>query len=167
MTMAVMIFSLLGAAVLQALSPSTPLFAQARAPFLLSVVIYYALTREQNLVLTAACLAGLVQDSLSRIPLGYSAVCYCAVGAVISWCHEMVFNRSLLTHLLVGGISGVFASLLLFGLLWRGAVVSAGWEIVLMKAVGTGLLAMITTPIVFRLTDKLDRFLGNVPSEER
>lgn len=165
MTMAVMLCAMIAGAILQTLSPVAPVLGGARAPFLLSVVLYYALTRERRPMLTASILAGVVQDSLSRIPLGYSCVCFCAVGLVVNAIHEMLFNRSLITHVLCGALAAGAATAMLFGLLARGGLVGATGAAPWVKLGGTALLGMATTPLVFRVMDWLDQRLGNVRTE--
>ncbi len=53
----VMLLTLLAAAVLQHTVPGAPLFAQAKLPLVLGVVLYYALNRTPALMLAAAGLA--------------------------------------------------------------------------------------------------------------
>ena len=51
---------------------------------LMSVVLYYALTSNRGVMLFSAVIAGLLQDSLSLIPAGYSAFCFGVVGVVLN-----------------------------------------------------------------------------------
>ncbi|MBN1670538.1 MAG: rod shape-determining protein MreD [Kiritimatiellae bacterium] len=166
MTLVVMAFVMIAAAVLQTLFPPWHALGQAKAPFLLGVVVYYALTRERKLMLTAGILAGLVQDSLSKIPLGYSSFCYCVVGAAINRFHDVVFSRKLITHMLFGAAAAACATVILYGLLARGGVIEDRWSRVAVKTAGTALWGMLVTPVVFHATERLDQFVGNVRAEE-
>jgi hypothetical protein len=85
----------------------------AHAPLLLGLVLYYALTHDLFFLLTACFLAGILQDSLGLIPLGYSAFCFCVVGLVVIRSRELMFVRQWTTHLALGAVSAAGVSLAL------------------------------------------------------
>lgn len=161
MTIVVMVFVTYCAAVLQSVVPASGLLGQSKVPFLLMTVLYYSLTRERGMLLMVAVLAGLFQDALSLIPLGYSSLCFCIVGVVARQFKEVVFTDSLVTAGFFGAVAaGVQTAL--FGVMLRSAGLIAepvwliGWRIV-----GTALLGMVFTPIAFLAAGSLERMLGN------
>lgn len=162
MTWVIMIFVLIVAAVVQTLLPGHVLLGQAKFPLLLAVVLYYALNRETSTMAAAAFLAGLLQDALSPIPLGYSAFCFCVVGWGAGRFRDLVITESLITQVFFGAVAGVIVTVILYLLLLQGGLVACSASWVVLKAVGTGVLSMLCTPVMFRVTNELDRLVGNV-----
>lgn len=164
MTYAVMLLVMTAAAIFQALSPQIALFGQTPFPVLFGVVTYYALTRERNLLLLSAVVAGLVQDSLSMMPLGYSSFAFVAVGWVINRIRNLLFVRATITHVLCGAVGHLAVTLLLFLLLAAAGYTRLvpGW--VAARCFGAICLGAVTVPLVFRLTAGLDRRVGNFGS---
>jgi rod shape-determining protein MreD len=162
MTWAVMIFMLICGAVFQLLIPPIALLGQAKLPFLLAIVFYYSLSYETPHMLVAAFLAGLLQDSLSPIPLGYSSFCFVAAGWIASRFRNMVMTESLLPPMLFGAVgNGVLTLFLCILLVKDGLVVCRpGWFA--LKVLGSLIIGMICTPIVFVVVGKVDRMLGNI-----
>ena len=162
MTFIIMIFVLIGAGVAQSHAPEWAFFGQAKFPFLLAVVFYYALNREIHFLLISGFLAGLLQDSLSPIPLGISAVCFCVLGLVAARLRRMVITDSVLTYIIFGGLGGTVATVCLYLMLKTGNYIVGypGW--VARKAIGTGILGMFCAPLIYYIVGWLDRIVGNV-----
>ena len=106
MTLVVMASVLIVLAVAQAQLPGFVLLAQARFPFLLSIVLYYALNRETGTMLATAFLAGLLHDALSPVPLGYSTALFCAAGWLASRFRRLVITESPITPVFFGSVAG-------------------------------------------------------------
>lgn len=161
----VMIFALLCGAVLQALVPNWRVMGQAHVPVLLGIVLYYAFSSDRGLMWTAAVLAGLLQDALGPIPLGYSSFCFCLVALVVSRVREEVFAHEILLRAGAGALSAGAVTLALSVLLMndRAVILSAGR--VGFKLVGSALLGMVVAPVVFGAMEGLDRMLGNLGEE--
>jgi cell shape-determining protein MreD len=157
---------LLGGAVLQASAPSVAWAGQPKAPLLLGVVIYYALNREFYVMQAAAFAAGLLQDGLSLIPLGYSSFWFCVFGWVVQRWRPTVLTDALVTYLFFGAAAGLAMTGCLYGVLAaRGLVGCAvGW--VVLKGLGTAALGMVCTPVIWAAASRLDRFVGNVEMRE-
>ncbi len=161
MTTLLMFMAILVGAVAQAVFPTFYWLGQVNAPVLLGLVIYYALAHSRGTMLQAAIFAGLLQDALCMIPLGYSSFCFCIVAVVVSNFKDMVFVHESFTHMMFGAIASGAVTLALYGLLSAAGLVSLapGW--VFLKGVGSVLLGAILVPFEFEFIEGLDRMLGN------
>jgi rod shape-determining protein MreD len=157
-----MVLVLLGASLAQVLLPGWSWLGQAKFPFLLSAVLYYALNHRPGVTVAAAFLAGLLQDAFSPIPLGYSTFCFCAVGLTGAAFRGLVITEALPTHLLFGGAASAAVTLALWGLLAGSEAVAPPAHWGLLKTLGAGVLGMVTTPAVFAAAGRLDAIVGNV-----
>lgn len=159
-------FALVAGALLQAVFPTWRWLGYAHAPILLGVVLYYALEHSRGMMLQAAILAGLVQDALGMIPLGYSSFCFCIVAVVASRFKDIVFVHELVTHTLFGALASGGVTLALYGLLGKDDLIllRAGWAI--WKTVGAALLGAVLVPLEFEILEAADRMLGNVEERE-
>jgi rod shape-determining protein MreD len=157
-----MVFVIYCSAILQSVVPAIGPLGHAKIPFLLMSVLYYALSRERGEMLVAAILAGLFQDALSLIPLGYSSLCFCVVGLGARQFKDVVFTESLVTAGVFGAAAAA-SQTIMCGFLLRSVDVIAdpawviGW-----RTVGTAVLGMVFTPIVFLAAVSLERMVGNV-----
>lgn len=166
MSWGVMIFAVIGGAVLQAHLPAHTFLGQARFPFLLAVVLYYALNRDAGIMLACAFLAGFIQDALSLIPLGYSSACFSVAGWIAGRFRKMVITESPITSAFFGGTGALAVTLVFYLLLSGGELVdcSVGWAV--WKAAGAGILGALCAPLVFFTVGGLDRLAGNVAIKE-
>ena len=162
MTAMIMLFLLFSSAVAQSLVPPVELLVQAKTPFLLGAVIYYALARSGRVMLIFALAAGIMHDALSAIPMGYSALWFVLIGAGINRSRDVIIGESPLTAALLGGIFGIafvfatYASLKLAG----EAVGPLAWWQLTLKAAGTGGLGMIVAPALFVVAGRVEQWLG-------
>ncbi len=160
MKTAVLLFSLVAAAALQAVTPAWDLFGQAKIPFLPGVIMYYALTRNAGEGIRAAFLGGLIQDSLGLVPLGFSSLAFCLATLAWGYYRNIVFVREGLTHILFGSLGcggitlGIGALLLVSG---EFGMSPAG---VVGRALGSALLGGVSAPVLFRLMASSERTLG-------
>jgi rod shape-determining protein MreD len=166
MTSLLMSLALIGGAVLQALWPTWRWLGHAHAPVLMGVVLYYALAHSRRHMLQAAILAGLLQDALGMIPLGYSSFCFTVVALLVSKFQDMVFVHESLTHMSFGALTSGAVTLALYGLLSKDDLVSLqpGWAA--LKTFGSMLLGAVVVPLVFETMESLDRMLGNTEARE-
>ena len=162
----VMIFSLIAAAVAQAVTPAWTPLGRAKLPLILGVVLYYALTRDRNTMLRAAFLGGLFQDALGMMPLGTSSFCFCLVAAVINRFRELIFVRQFTTHLLFGALVNLATTLALFLLLVAGGHVAAAPRLLVMKLAGAVALGALAMPPVFYAVETLERRVGVLNARE-
>lgn len=164
MTGLVMALVFLVCAVLQTLVPPLAWLGLAKPPLLLSVVLYYALTRGGWAAMLAALLGGLLTDALSAVPLGYSSTCYLLVVWMVSRFRDVVLTESPVTQAFFGVVMSAAVTFCLYLLLAREHLVAVSWTRALLKIMGTALLALAVTPLVCRATWRLDRMVGNIES---
>jgi rod shape-determining protein MreD len=165
-TSLLMFFALVAGAVLQAVFPTWRWLGQAPAPVLMGVVLYYALSHSRRHMLQAAIVAGLLQDALGMIPLGYSSFCFVVAALLVSKFKDIVFVHETLTHMSFGALASGAVTLALYGLLSKEDLVSlpGGWAA--LKTVGSMLLGAVVVPFVFEILESLDRTLGNTEARE-
>jgi rod shape-determining protein MreD len=154
---------LVGAGLIQDFIPGVLVLGQVKAPILLSLVLYYALAHSRTTLLWAAILGGILQDSLSLVPIGYSALTFCLVGLWLRRFREVLFTQSLATAILVGGVGhllvlGLIQILLRLGEDWGGG----SWGSALMRLLGALIMGMVTTPVVWWLARAMDERVGNL-----
>lgn len=163
MIFAVMMVLLVLAGLLQDLGPSVVWLGQTKAPLLFAVAMYYAVAHGRTAMLVSAVAAGLVQDSGSLVPIGYSSLCFCVLGLGIHSFRGPILPRAVLTAALIGGGGNAFATGLLQILLIVGLDYGPGpWWWILLRLTGAAFLGAIVVPLVWRLADAADRLVGNV-----
>lgn len=147
----------------QDLIPGPLVLGQVKAPMLLALVLYYALAHSRTTLLWAAILAGILQDSLSLVPIGYSVLVFCLIGLGARRFRSVLFTRSLATAILVGGIAsplalGSIQLLLKLGEDWSGG----SWGGTVMRLVGAAIMGLLTTPLVWGIARAVDERVGNL-----
>ncbi len=162
MTWVVMVFVVVGGALVQMLLPAPACVGHVKAPVLLGVVLYYALNREGNVMTTAAVSAGFLKDVLSPMPIGYSIVCFLIVAWVASRFRPLVMNEAAVTAAFFGFVSAAMVTLVVYVLLRQAGLVADPVWLGVAKSFGVALLAAVCTPLVFLLVGKFDRWVGNV-----
>ncbi len=162
MSFLLMVVMLLCAAVLQAVLPTMSLLGNAPVPLMPGLVVYYALTRRLATGLRAAILAGVFQDALCAIPLGYSSFCFCVFTWLINRVREEVYTRSWITHFLFGAVINGGTTCGLFILLRFGQMLALPFYQALLKIIGAAILGGIMTPLIFKGAELLERKLGIV-----
>ena len=164
MTTLVMFFVIVCAALLQTLLPAWSAMGQTKVPLLQGLVVYYALTGSLRLTLQCAIVAGLLQDALGMIPLGYSSFCFCLVGLGARKFKDLVFTQQWMTHAFIGAACNVVITLSLFILLAKDRELYVQQHWIIMKTLGAILYGMVFVPVVFRFTASMDQLLGNTES---
>ena len=162
-----MAFLMLVAGVLQSLIPAAGWLASSKTPFLLGVALYYALTHSRGMTAVAAVLAGIMQDSLSLIPVGFSAFCFAGVALTVHHLRGVLFRDSALTVMVLGALLGALTTLALYVMLLLGTdmvSVTAGW--LLMKLAGSALLGLVTAPVVWAVAGLIERMVGIEHAED-
>jgi rod shape-determining protein MreD len=161
MTAMVMAFLLMLAGVLQSLIPAADWLASSKTPFLLAVAIYYSLTHTRGVTATAAILAGVMQDSLSRIPVGYSAFCFVGFALGVHHLRGVLFRDSLVTVAVLGAGLGALTKLALYAMLLLGTdTVSVPLWWLLLSMAGSALLGLLVAPLVWLVAGMLERLVG-------
>jgi len=166
MTWIIMSILLFSATLLQAMLPGFRVLAGARFPALLAVVLFYALTRKGGIVLIVAFLAGMIQDSMSMVPLGYSPFLFCAAALVAGRYRKLVVPDSPVTAAFFGGIASTAVSACLYFLLARAGMVSCGFAAASLRVIGSGLMGLISAPFVFSAAMGIQRGVNIVDERE-
>lgn len=133
---------------------------QAGAPLLLCVVLYYALNRSMVQALVAALAAGVAQDTLSELPLGYSCVAFAVAAGSAGRFRELISRGQFMPLALIGAAAS-FGVALALGL----AAASAGprpWPawLSVWRALWAGALGFPAFPILFAVVSWLERRVG-------
>lgn len=162
MTWFVMIVGCAVAVMLQVLTPTSALLGQAKWPFVMGVVIYYALAREFDVMLIAAFAAGIMVDALSAVPFGCSALCFVVAGWIINHFRNMMLTESVLTMAVTGGLSGLAISTGLYFALFREGLLASSAGAVILKLTGSTIVGILCTPLVCILMSGFDAKMGNV-----
>ncbi len=151
--------SMLTATLTQALLPGPAFLAGARFPLLLGIVLYYALNHKAWIVIIVAFTAGMLQDGLSMVPLGYSALLFCVAALVAGRYRQLVLSEAAVTASFFGGVTNLVVSLILYALLsHNGDIVCPGGTAAI-RIVSSGLLGAVTVPAVFLIMTRLHREL--------
>jgi len=158
--------ALLGATLAQAMLPAWALFGQARFPVLLGLVLYYALNHKLWMVMIVAFIAGILQDGLSLVPLGYSAFLFCVVASVAGRYRRLVLSEALVTAAFFGGIASLIVTLLHFLILNGNGSIVCSRGLALFRVLGSGALGAFTVPAVFLIMTHLHRALELVGEED-
>ncbi|HMP76066.1 MAG TPA: rod shape-determining protein MreD [Kiritimatiellia bacterium] len=160
-----LIFSLLMAALLQAAVPTTAWTGWAPAPVMAGLVVYYALVHPRGLVLEVALLAGLVEDSLSQMPLGTTSFAYAVAGLVMERYREDVVVRQWTTHVVFGALVNASATVFAMFMLLKDGLIQPPGLHVLLRLAGAFVLGGLIAPFVFKAMENLDATLGHVDVE--
>ena len=163
-----MVFLLLAGGLFQSLMPAAAWMGLSKPPVLLAVALYYALVHSRGMALTAAIFAGIIQDSMSLFPVGYSSLCFVAFALIVGGARETLFRDSLFTVAIVGGVLSALTTLALYLMLQVNALevhLPAWW--VALKMGGSAILGLGTVPVVWWLASSLEHQVGSTVSEER
>ncbi len=166
MTAVAVFVVLLAAALIQGFMPALAFLGMAKAPLLLSAVIYYSLTHGRYTMLLAAMAGGIIHDSLGFTPLGCTSFCFCLAGLFVQTSRDLLFKESVLTGVCLTAVFAGLITLMTWLFLEFGefghlpAVGASGWW-VWAKAGGTAVLAVAAVPPIFGLARGLDSLIGN------
>lgn len=161
-----MIVALVVGAALQVAIPTPSWIGHSHLPVLLGIVIYYALLRDRALMVACAILAGLLEDSLGRTPLGFTSFAYCLAGWIIDAFRDTVLVRQFSTHAVFGAAANAGITVLIFLLLFKDGLVGFAPLWLLAKIVGTLALGALIVPLVVVLMTWLEQMVGNMEEGE-
>jgi rod shape-determining protein MreD len=162
----VMCFAVVIAGVLQTLLPAYSFAGQAKAPLLLSVVLYYALSRDAAYMMVAGLLAGCFQDAMSPIPFGYSATCFCVAGWIAGAFRRIVVADAAATRAFFGGAAAAAVTLATYVMVSSAGLAAWPPGRAFLKVAATGFLGLVAAPVVCAAIERLDRAVGNVEVKE-
>lgn len=160
MTLLMLLFWLIVGGTLQAAVPAWRHMGQPAFPVLLGVVLYAAVNKKARYFVVVALLAGLVEDSLSLAPLGYSACAFLAAGGLAlllrgDFFADKAHTISWFAALCAATSTGTMALLLRT----KGLVALSGGAL-LWRMAGSAILAAVIVPLLFGLIRGLERRLG-------
>lgn len=158
---------LLFGGVLQAVLPTWAAAGQMPVPVLPALVVYYSLTRGRVRAFWIAVAAGLVQDALGIVPLGFSSCCFAVAALLLNRYREEVFEWEGLTHMILGGAAAAGTTLALGLLLGAAAGLDLPAGRILLKTLGAAALGVLTTPLVCRAIRRLDVMLDLLSEARR
>lgn len=164
MTLLVMMLALLMGAAFQALLPGWTWLGGAQPPILLALVLFYAFAHRRGWMLCCALVAGLLQDALGQVPLGFSCFCFCLAGLAAQRYREDVVEDAFLAQMVFGGLAAGATTGLLYVLLLHTDAITVPPALALRKIFGTALLGALLTPLAFRAVISLERQLGERPA---
>lgn len=161
MTALLMGFLLLVAGLLQDLIPGWLWFGEVKAPCLLALVVYYALHHDRGTMLACALLAGLIQDSLSLMPIGYSALCFSLIGLLARMVRRWMLGKTWATAAIMGGVASLLATALLQAVVAWNMEYEAGpgWWIAV-RWLGSVVSGAVVTPFIWFVAGRLDSLVG-------
>lgn len=166
MTILIFLFITLVSAALQATIPTLRIAGFAPMPFLLGVVIYYALLHRTNRMIPAALLIGILGDSLGMMPLGFSSLCYAITGSIIAHFRDVMTVRSWSTHAFLGATANFATTFVTWLLLSKDDLVQWPWNWLFLKFVGSLFTGAIIVPLMFAVLERIDHLLGHTFNEE-
>jgi len=155
-----LLFLLLAGTALQAFIPALTWLGYASTPVLGAIVVYYTLFRGGAMMLAAALLGGLFQDSLSLIPIGYSSFGFAVGALIIERYREVIVLQSPLTHMVLTSLLHAGVTVFLALMLVQGDLIGwqPGW--LLLKVGGAAVLGLVAGPVIVGLTHLLEEKLG-------
>jgi rod shape-determining protein MreD len=142
--------------------PAWNFLGGAKAPVLLGGVLYYALARPRGLAITAALLAGVLQDALDMVPLGFSAWTFLVICCLVTHYQNKIFGHHWFTHMTIGALASLGMVLCLYVLLLARGAVAHSFGSALAMALGVMMLGLLVIPVVCKLIERLDLRMGNV-----
>jgi rod shape-determining protein MreD len=155
-----LLFWLIAGGTLQVLMPAWRHMGQPAFPFLLGVVLFAAIDKKPRTFVAMAVLAGIVEDSLSLAPLGFSTCAFLVAGGLAVLLRGDFFADKARTVSWFGALCAA-TSTGVMGLLLRakGLVVLSGSEMAWRMA-GAAVLGAVVIPVLFVLMRGLERLLG-------
>ena len=117
MTLLSLLFWLLAGGTLQVLMPAWRHMGQPSFPFVLGVVLYAAMAKKPRYFVAMALLGGMLEDSLSLAPLGFSTCAFLVAGGLAVLLRADFFAHKATTVSVFGALcasvsTGVMAALL-------------------------------------------------------
>lgn len=153
--------ALLVVVLVQVQLPSSSWLGGMKCPLVLACVLYYALAHERGLWISCALLGGLLFDSMSDVPLGYSSCLFLALGWVASRFRRRLVIEAAMTSIVLGAILNFAFTLFLYVVLQHTGLVHAGYGVGVVRLGAAALLGAVSGPMVCGLLGFLEHALGN------
>jgi rod shape-determining protein MreD len=160
MTLLSLLFWLIAGGTLQVLMPAWRHMGQPAFPFLLGVVVFAAVTKKPRYFVAMAVLAGIVEDSLSLAPLGFSTCAFLVAGGLAVLLRADFFADRASTVSWFGALCAATSTGTMALLLRVKGLVALSGSAVAWRMAGAAVLGAIVIPVLFGLMRGLERRLG-------
>ena len=160
MTLLMLLFWLLVGGTLQGVMPAWQHMGQPAFPILLGVVIYAATNKKTGYFLLAALIAGVLEDSLSLVPLGSSVLAFLVAGWLALRLRTHFFADKASHAAWFGALCAAVATGAMALLLRGQGLLALPPRDVLWRMAGSALLGLVVMPVLFALMRGLERRLG-------
>lgn len=160
MTLLSLLFWLIAGGTLQVLMPAWRHMGQPAFPFLLGVVVFAAVNKKPRYFVAMALLGGVVEDSLSLAPLGFSTCAFLVAGGLAVLLRADFFAERASTVSWFGALCAATSTGTMALLLRMKGLVSLSASAVAWRMAGAAVLGAILIPVLFGLMRGLERRLG-------
>lgn len=160
MTLLMLLFWLIAGGTLQVVVPAWRHMGQPAFPFLLGVVLYAAVNKKARYFVLTALLAGVIEDSLSLAPLGYSACAFLAAGGLAVLLRGDFFADKVRTTMWFGALCAASSTGTMALLLRTKGLVGLSGSEIFWRMAGSAVLGAVVVPLLFGLMRALERRLG-------
>ena len=160
MTLLSLLFWLIAGGTLQVLMPAWRHMGQPSFPFVLGVVLFAALTKKSRYFVAVALLGGLLEDSLSLAPLGFSSCAFLVAGSVAVLLRMDFFTYKATTISVVGALCAAVSTGAMAVLLQMKGLVGLSLTAMAWRMLGSAVLGAILIPVLFGLMRGVERRLG-------
>ena len=146
-------------ALVQLFLPPWPVFGGAKPPVLAAFVLYYALRLSWRDMWIAVFWAALLHDGLDIGPFGPALLAFPIIGILAYRIRSEVFVDGAITHVVCGTLGAMlvtFTTLIVFAASGQRPI-HPGYA--LLRLVGSGLLGLVTLPLVSLAMNKLEAAL--------
>lgn len=160
MTLLSLLFWLLAGGTLQVLMPAWRHMGQPSFPFVLGVVLYAAMAKKPRYFVAMALLGGMLEDSLSLAPLGFSTCAFLVSGGLAVLLRADFFAHKATTVSVFGALCASVSTGVMAALLHARGLVALTLGETVWRMAGSAVLGAILIPVLFGLIRGLERRLG-------
>lgn len=160
MTLLSLLFWLLAGGTVQVLMPAWRHMGQPSFPFVLGVVLYAAMAKKPRYFVAMALLGGILEDSLSLAPLGFSTCAFLVAGGLAVLLRADFFAHKATTVSVFGALCAAVSTGVMAALLHARELVTLTLAETLWRMEGSAVLGAILVPVLFGLIRGLERRLG-------
>lgn len=163
MTVVIMILAIIFGLMLEQFWPSSVFMGFGRPPLLAGIVAYFALNRSAPMMLSAALFGGILNDGISSLPLGVTALALAVSGSVLHYYRDTVFSGKLVTNIVFGAGIGVSMILITFSLfMFLGQTpYYLQPRLLFLKIIFTMIYGAVSFPVIYILLERLELLTGS------
>ena len=155
MSSLLIIFLLLIGASLQTLVAAPVILGSIEWPVLLGLILCISLRVDRPRALLAGLLAGVLHDAFCPAPLGISIPFFLLIALGAHALREEVFGDQLITYAILGLLGALLKTLYFTLVLSVAGLRPFGIAPLVVHLLGSGLLGLVTTPLIFLLISRL------------